>query len=171
MRTIVLDGESLGYADLRALARDVPPRDVRLRTSPEALRRVRRSRAVVDRAIRDGRTIYGINTGFGKLSDTRIGPERLDELQERLLLSHSAGMGQPIREAGVMIALRANALLLGYSGVSEGLVRRLVDLYNLGVVPVILEQGSVGASGDLAPLAQLGAAMMGRGEAFVGTRS
>jgi histidine ammonia-lyase len=170
LRTIVLDGESLGYADLRALARDVPPRDVRLRTSPEALRRVRRSRAVVDRAIRDGRTIYGINTGFGKLSDTRIGPERLDELQERLLLSHSAGMGQPIREAGVMIALRANALLLGYSGVSEGLVRRLVDLYNLGVVPVILEQGSVGASGDLAPLAQLGAAMMGRGEAFVGTR-
>jgi len=170
LRTIVLDGESLGYSDLRALARDFLQQDVRLRVASAALRRVRRSRAVVDRAIRDGRTIYGINTGFGSLSDTLIEPARLAELQERLLLSHSAGMGMPIHESGAMIALRANALLLGYSGVSAGLVQRLVELYNRGVIPVILEQGSVGASGDLAPLAQLGSAMLGRGEAFIGTR-
>lgn len=170
MRTIVLDGESLGFPDLRALSRDFLQRELRLRIAPGALRRVKRSRAVVDRAIREGRTVYGVNTGFGKLSDTRIGPERLLELQERLLLSHSAGMGTPIHEVGVMIALRTNALLLGYSGVSAGLVLRLVELYNRGVIPVILEQGSVGASGDLAPLAQLGAAMLGKGEAFVGTR-
>jgi len=170
VRTIVLDGESLVFADLRILARDYLQRDVRLRIAPAALRRVRRSRAVVERAIRDGRTIYGINTGFGKLSDTRIEPKRLDELQVRLLLSHSAGMGMPIHESGLMIALRANALLLGYSGVSVGLIERLVDLYNRGVIPVILEQGSVGASGDLAPLAQLGAALLGQGEAFIGTR-
>ncbi len=170
MRTIVLDGESLGFSDLRALARDPLQRDVRLRISPRALGRVRRSRAVVDRAIREGRTVYGINTGFGRLADTRIDPRRLEELQERLLLSHSAGLGAPIEEVGVMIALRANALLLGYSGVSAGLVRRLVELYNRGVAPVILEQGSVGASGDLAPLAQLGAAMLGRGEASLGGR-
>jgi len=160
----------MGYSDLRALARDFLQQDVRLRIASAALRRVRRSRAVVDRAIRDGRTIYGVNTGFGSLSDTRIEPARLAELQVRLLLSHSAGMGMPIHESGAMIALRANALLLGYSGVSTGLVQRLVDLYNRGVIPVILEQGSVGASGDLAPLAQLGAAMLGQGEAFIGTR-
>jgi histidine ammonia-lyase len=170
LHTIVLDGESLGYSDLRLLARDFLQRDVRLRIAPAALKRAARSRAVVERAIREGRTIYGINTGFGKLSDTRIDAGRLEELQKRLLLSHSAGLGQPIHETGVMIALRANALLIGYSGVTPALIRRLVDLYNRGVIPVILEQGSVGASGDLAPLAQLGAAMLGQGEAFIGTR-
>ncbi|MBV8878633.1 MAG: aromatic amino acid lyase, partial [Planctomycetaceae bacterium] len=170
MRTIVLDGESLRYADLRALSRDFLQRDVRLKIAPAALVRVRRSRGVVERAIREGRTIYGINTGFGKLAETRIEPKRLEELQVRLLRSHSAGLGMPIHETGVMIALRANALLLGYSGVSPGLVRRLVDVYNRGVIPVILEQGSVGASGDLAPLAQLGAALLGEGDAFIGTR-
>jgi histidine ammonia-lyase len=170
VRTIVLDGESLGYADLRALSRDFLQREVRLRIAPAADRKVRRSRAVVEQAIREGRTVYGVNTGFGRLSDTRIDARKLDELQEKLLLSHSAGMGIPIHEAGVMIALRANALLIGYSGVTPGLVRHLVELYNRGVIPVILDQGSVGASGDLSPLAQLGAAMFGHGEAFIGTK-
>jgi histidine ammonia-lyase len=86
---------------------------------------VKKSRDVVERAIRQGRVVYGINTGFGKLSDTRIDPKQLEELQEKLLLSHSAGMGIPIHEVGVMIALRANALLIGYSGVTPGLVRHL----------------------------------------------
>jgi histidine ammonia-lyase len=167
--TIVLDGESLGYADLRALSRDFLQREQRLRIAPAALQRVRRSRDVVERAIREGRSVYGVNTGFGRLSDTRIDAKKLDELQEKLLLSHSAGMGLPIHEVGVMIALRANALLIGYSGVTTDLVRHLIELYNRGVIPVILEQGSVGASGDLAPLAQLGAAMAGHGEAFLGT--
>jgi histidine ammonia-lyase len=167
--SIILDGESLGYADLRALSRDFLQQEVRLKIAPAALQRVRRSRDVVERAIREGRTVYGVNTGFGRLSDTRIDAKKLEELQEKLLLSHSAGMGMPIHEVGVMIALRANALLIGYSGVTTDLVRHLVELYNRGVIPVILEQGSVGASGDLAPLAQLGAAMAGHGEAFVGT--
>jgi histidine ammonia-lyase len=170
LSTIVLDGESLGFADLRALSRDFLQREVTLRISPAAEQRVRRSRAVVERAVREGRTVYGVNTGFGKLADTRIDAKRLEELQEKLLLSHSAGMGVPIHEVGVMIALRANALLIGYSGVTPELIRHLVELYNRGVIPVILEQGSVGASGDLAPLAQLGAAMLGHGDAFVGTR-
>lgn len=170
MRTIILDGESLGYADLRALARDFLQRDVRLRIAPEALSRVRRSRAAVEKAVREGRTVYGVNTGFGRLADTLIDARRLEDLQEKLLLSHSAGMGMPIHEVGVMIALRANALLIGYSGVTPDLVKHLVELYNRGVIPVILEQGSVGASGDLAPLAQLGAAMRGHGEAFIGTK-
>lgn len=170
MRTIVLDGESLTFDDLRALSRDYLQEKVRLRPAPAALRRVARSRARVERALREGEIIYGVNTGFGKLSDTRIDAARLDELQVNLLLSHSAGMGEAIHESGLLIALRTNSLLIGYSGVTPGLVRYLTSLYNRGVIPVILEQGSVGACGDLAPLAQLGAAMLGRGEAFIGTR-
>jgi len=81
LSTIVLDGESLGFPDLKALARDPFQREIRLRIAPAALRRVKRSRAVVDRAIREGRTVYGINTGFGKLSDTRIDSQKLEELQ------------------------------------------------------------------------------------------
>ncbi len=168
MRTIVLDGGSLEFEDLRALARD--PRDVRLRAAPAALRRVARSRATVERAIREGRTVYGVNTGFGRLADTRIETARLDELQRNLLLSHAAGLGAPIRESALVLALRANSLLLGYSGVTPALVRRLLDLYNRGMEPEILEQGSVGASGDLAPLAQLGCVMLGVGHARVGGR-
>ena len=170
MRTIVLDGESLGYDDLRALSRDVLRREIRLRPAPAALRRVRRSRVHVDEALRRGKVVYGVNTGFGRLSDTRIEAARLDELQENLILSHSAGMGEAIRETGLLIALRANSLLIGYSGVTPALVEYLAALYNRGVRPVILEQGSVGACGDLAPLAQLGAVMLGHGEAFLGTR-
>ncbi len=164
MRTIVLDGGSLTFADLRALARD----DVRLGIAPAALRRVRRSRDIVERALRQDRVVYGVTTGFGRLSDRRIGAAHLEELQVNLLLSHSAGMGDPIRETGLLIALRTNSLLIGYSGVTPGLVKHLVALHNRGVRPVILEQGSVGASGDLAPLAQLGAAMLGHGEASIG---
>jgi len=167
---IVLDGESLGFDELRALARDPLQEDVRLRIPPRALRRVARSRATVERALRAGRTVYGVNTGFGRLSDARIEPARIEELQRNLLLSHATGLGPPVREAGLVLALRANSLLLGYSGVSPALVRRLAEVYNRGLVPEILEQGSVGASGDLAPLAQLGCVLMGVGHARVGGR-
>jgi histidine ammonia-lyase len=170
VRTIVLDGGSLGFEELRALSRDPFQRELRLRIAPGALRRVERSRARVERAVAGGRTVYGVNTGFGRLSDTRIGPERLEELQRNLLLSHATGLGAPAREAGLILALRANSLLLGYSGVTPALVRRLAEFYNRGVVPEILEQGSVGASGDLAPLAQLGCVLMGVGHARIGTR-
>jgi histidine ammonia-lyase len=170
VRTIVLDGESLGFDDLRFLARDFLQRNVRLRIAPRAVARVRRSRAHVERALREGRTVYGVNTGFGRLADTRVEPDRLEDLQRNLLLSHSCGMGNPLHETALLIALRANSLLIGYSGVTPGLVERLVALYNRGVVPVVLEQGSVGASGDLAPLAQLGAVLAGHGEAWIGTR-
>ncbi len=171
MRTIRLDGESLGWPELRALSRDEFPRGIRLTLAPRALARVGKSRRHVDRALADGAVIYGVSTGFGRLSDVRIPSGDLDRLQENLLLSHAAGLGAPMRETGLLVALRANALLLGYSGVTPELVRYLGELYNRGVRPLILEQGSVGASGDLAPLAQLGAAMLGRGRASLGTRS
>ncbi len=170
MRTIVLDGRGLGFDEVRALARDPGSRETRLRLHPAALRRVRRSREVVERALREGRTVYGVNTGFGKLADKRIDPTRLVDLQRNLLLSHSAGMGPPLREPGLLIALRLNSLLAGYSGVTPGLLEHLAALYNRRVLPVIAEQGSVGASGDLAPLAQLGCFMLGEGEAWIGAR-
>lgn len=170
MRTLVLDGHSLTFDDLRALSRDFLQRGVRLRLAPGALRRVARSRRLVERAVREGRTVYGVNTGFGRLSDTRIDAARVEELQRNLLLSHATGMGNAIHETGVLLALRINSLLLGYSGVTPGLLRHLAALYNRGVIPTVREQGSVGASGDLAPLAQLGCAMLGVGEAWIGTR-
>jgi histidine ammonia-lyase len=172
VRTILLDGESLDFEALRALADDPLAERIRLKISPRALRRVKRTRGIVERAILEGRTIYGVNTGFGKLSDTRIGPERLDELQKNLLLSHSVGIGLPVlAETGLLIALRANTLLRGYSGVTPGLIRYLVRMHNRGVRPYLRDQGSVGASGDLAPLAQLGAAMCGFGWVQAGRRS
>lgn len=169
MRTIRLDGESLGWDELRALARDEVPGGLTL--SIRAMARVRKSRRFVDDALAAGSVIYGVSTGFGRLSDVRIPPGDLDRLQENLLLSHAAGMGAPMRETGLLVALRANALLLGYSGVTPDLVRYLAEFYNRGVRPLILEQGSVGASGDLAPLAQLGAVLLGQGRASLGGRS
>lgn len=168
MRTIVLDGRHLGWEELRALAEDPSAERTQLAIDPGALRRVARGREVVERAIREGRTVYGVNTGFGKMAETRIDPGRLEELQRNLLLSHSVGVGgEAVRETGLLIALRANTLLRGCSGVTPGLVRRLVRLHNRGFRPLVREQGSVGASGDLAPLAQLGAAMVGVGRARV----
>jgi histidine ammonia-lyase len=170
VRTIVLDGRSLTYDDLRVLARGVPGQDARLRAAPAALDRVRRSRAIVERALREGRTVYGVNTGFGRMAEARVAPDRIEELQRNLLLSHACGLGSPVRETGLLLALRANALLLGYSGVTPDLPCFLIEMYNRGVGPVVLEQGSVGASGDLAPLAQLGCVMSGLGEAWAGSR-
>ncbi len=165
MRTILLDGESLDFKDLCALADDPEAQRIRLKAAPRALRRVERTRGIVERALREGRTIYGVNTGFGKMAETRIDPGHIEDLQKNLLLSHSVAVGlHPIiNETGPLIALRANTLLRGHSGVTPGLIRYLVRMFNRAVRPFILEQGSVGASGDLAPLAQLGAAMCGFG--------
>jgi histidine ammonia-lyase len=156
MKTITLDGKRLGFGDVRSILRE----KTRLRIAPAALARVRKSRAVLEKVLADGRTIYGVNTGVGKLAETRIYTARAEELQKNLLLSHSTGVGEPIRETGLLIALRANTLLGGLSGVTPGLVNHLVGMFNRGERPGIREQGSVGASGDLAPLAELGCAML-----------
>src|SRR5438105_15065953 len=116
-----------------------------------------------------GATIYGVNTGFGKLANQRINPDDVLALQENLLRSHAVGMG-PLLSIGVsrlVLALRIQALAKGYSGVTPALLEILLEMYNRGVVPAIPEQGSVGASGDLAPLAHLALVVMGEGHAFV----
>jgi histidine ammonia-lyase len=130
--------------------------------------RIAASQAVVERIVTSNETAYGINTGFGKLSDVRIGAEDLQQLQRNLVRSHACGLGQPLEEVEVrgMLLLRANVLSKGLSGVRYELIDLLIGLLNRGVHPVIPARGSVGASGDLAPLAHLALVLIGEGEAF-----
>jgi histidine ammonia-lyase len=140
-----------------------------LRLAPAARQRVDRARRCVEDLLTGGARLYGVNTGFGKLSNQRIEPQEVLALQENLLRSHAVGMG-PLLSIGVSrlaLALRIQALAKGYSGVTLELIDTLIEMYNRGVVPAIPEQGSVGASGDLAPLAHLALVVMGEGHAFV----
>jgi histidine ammonia-lyase len=132
--------------------------------------RMEASRAVVEALLARGETAYGINTGFGKLSDVRIQPDQIETLQRNLVRSHACGLGEPLPEDEVraMLLLRANVLAKGLSGVRPLVVETLVAMLNARVHPVIPARGSVGASGDLAPLAHLALALMGEGEVFFG---
>jgi len=136
--------------------------------SAEARARCQASRAVVEQIVAENRAVYGVNTGFGKLSDVRIDPDKLSELQVNLVRSHSCGLGNPLSEveARAMLLLRANVLACGLSGARSIVADTLVAMLEQGVTPVIPEKGSVGASGDLAPLAHLALAAIGEGEAF-----
>jgi histidine ammonia-lyase len=160
--TCTLDGHSLTVADVVTAARESGGR---VQVDPASRRALVESRRLVEAAIAGGQTIYGINTGFGKLANVRIAPDQLDQLQVNLVRSHAAGVGTPLPAAvvrGVML-LRANVLLRPTSGVRPELVDALVNLLNAGVVPLVPEQGSVGASGDLAPLSHIALALMGEG--------
>jgi histidine ammonia-lyase len=164
---LILTGRSLTIADVVTLARD-PSQRVEL--EPAALGRLRESRARVEQAIARGETVYGINTGFGKLANVRIPPDQLDQLQVNLIRSHAAGVGEPLPPDVVRAAmlLRANVLLRSTSGVRPDLVAALAALLNAGLIPRVPEQGSVGASGDLAPLSHIAMALMGEGELLGG---
>ncbi|MEY4135390.1 MAG: histidine ammonia-lyase [Bacteroidota bacterium] len=138
-----------------------------LALSEKAIGSIRRGRAFLDEQLKQGdRLFYGINTGFGALCDVRISPEQTQALQERLLLSHACGIGPeaPADVIRLMMLLKVQSLSYGYSGVREELVQRLVLFYNEGVVPVVYQLGSLGASGDLAPLAHLSLPLIGEGE-------
>ncbi|MFA1820120.1 histidine ammonia-lyase [Virgibacillus oceani] len=133
-----------------------------------SIRKIKSNRRTVNEMIDSRNTMYGINTGFGKFSDVVIADEDLDELQLNLIHSHACGVGSPFSEeiSRTMLLLRANALSQGFSGVRTALVEQLVDLVNASIHPVIPEQGSLGASGDLAPLAHLALTLLGEGEVF-----
>ena len=134
---------------------------------------VRESRAAVEEIVEEGKVVYGITTGFGKLSDVFIDRSNVEALQLNLIRSHACGVGEPFPEnvARGMVLLRANALLKGFSGIREDVIQRLLDLLNHGVHPVIPQQGSLGASGDLAPLSHLALVIVGEGEVvFQGER-
>ena len=160
--TLELNGVSLTVDDVVANAR----RPSRVTASPAALAAMAKSRATIDAAVRRGETMYGINTGFGKLANVRIAADQLDRLQANLIRSHAAGTGAPLATEVVraMMLLRANVLLRPTSGVRPELAQALLALLNAGVIPWVPEQGSVGASGDLAPLAHLALVLMGEGE-------
>jgi histidine ammonia-lyase len=136
--------------------------------APAARQGIEASQAVVERIVTSNETAYGINTGFGKLSDVRISTGDLQQLQRNLVRSHACGLGEPLEEAEVraMLLLRANVLAKGLSGVRYQLIELLVALLKARVHPVIPARGSVGASGDLAPLAHLALVLIGEGEAF-----
>lgn len=164
MREIVLGVDGMTLEDLEAIARG----GVRIRLSGDSEERIARSHGLVRRWIEEGRIIYGVTTGFGALSNVTIPPAETRILQENILMSHAAGVGRPLDEETVraIMALRVKALARGQSGIRLETVRRLADMLNCGIHPVIPEKGSVGASGDLAPLAHLALVLIGRGEAF-----
>ncbi|HMD34153.1 MAG TPA: histidine ammonia-lyase [Vicinamibacterales bacterium] len=160
---ITLDGSSLTIEQLIAIA----DHGERVALSDGARERVRVSRVVVDRRAQGDEPAYGINTGFGSFAEIRIPPDALEALQLNLLRSHAAGLGEPLppRVVRAMMALRANVLAKGYSGIRVETLEALIALLNAGVVPYVPSRGSCGASGDLAPLAHLSLVLIGEGEA------
>ncbi len=159
--TIVLTGAELTVADVESVALGRSG----ARLDPGARRRVEEARAVIDRLVASGEVVYGVTTGFGSLASTFVPPESARELQERLLLSHAAGVGEPLPTPVVraMLLLRANTLALGHSGCRPEIIERLCEMLAQGLHPVVPSQGSVGASGDLAPLAHLALPLIGHG--------
>ena len=161
---IQLDGQKLTIEQIA----DVAHGREQVTLSAAARARIAAARRVVEKIVEENRTVYGVNTGFGKLSDVCIDRGELQQLQLNLVRSHACGVGNPLSEAEsrAMLLLRANVLACGLSGARADVVDILIELLGLGVVPVIPEKGSVGASGDLAPLAHLALVAIGEGEAF-----
>jgi histidine ammonia-lyase len=161
MKTLLLDGKSLSVGDVFLHASSPS----KIAVSPAAVKRIRASRGLVEQWVSSGETIYGITTGFGELSTVKIGVEYIERLQLNLIRSHSAGVGDPLPPEVVraMIILRVNALAKGYSGIRPETVDLLVKFFNRDILPVIPSKGSMGSSGDLAPLSHLVLAMLGEG--------
>jgi histidine ammonia-lyase len=162
--TVAIDGESLTIDDVVQVARY----NTKVELAVSAIAQIKKSRDVIETAIKENRTVYGVNTGFGDLANVSISRTDLTKLQVNLIRSHSAGVGAPfsIEIVRGMMLLRANALAKGYSGVRSELILKLIELLNSGITPVVPQQGSVGSSGDLAPLAHMVLVMIGEGEAF-----
>ncbi len=161
---MIINGEELSIEEVHRVSR--VKEDVEI--SDECREKIRESREIVEEKLESGEAVYGINTGFGDLSNIQIEQDKTEELQKNLIRSHASGVGEPLPVDIVRatILLRANTLAKGYSGVRVELIERLVELLNEGVHPVIPCKGSVGASGDLAPLAHMSLVLMGEGEAW-----
>ena len=164
MKKIIIDGENLTIESIVLVARYKNLVEL----SPNALAKIKKSRSVVDDFVSKEKVVYGVTTGFGEFKNVFISKEQTRELQENLIRSHSVGVGEPLSEEIVRAAmlLRANSLAKGYSGVRAEVIKTLCQMLNKRVHPVIPEKGSVGASGDLAPLSHMILVLMGEGEAF-----
>src|ERR1044071_7533697 len=164
MRMMQLAGQPLSLSEIAAVAFD----DIPIKVAPSARDRIENSRRIVEEIVAKGGVVYGVSTGIGKLADVQIPAGELRQLQLNLVRSHACGIGRPlsIPEVRAMILLRANVLTLGLSGIRFEVIELLCELLNRGVIPVIPEKGSVGASGDLAPLAHLSLTLIGEGEAY-----
>jgi histidine ammonia-lyase len=164
MRDVELTGQPLSLSEVARGAYGAAP----LRIGASAHERIRASRKVIEGIVAREGVVYGVSTGFGKLSDVHVPVGELRQLQLNLVRSHACGIGTPLSgpEVRAMILLRANVLALGLSGIRLEVIQLLCELNNRGIVPVVPEKGSVGASGDLAPLAHLSLTLIGEGEAF-----
>nr|MCU0701617.1 aromatic amino acid lyase [Myxococcaceae bacterium] len=162
---LLLDGNTLTLEQID----EVSTHGRKVGLSPEARARVEAARALVDKVAAGDEPAYGINTGFGTLAEVRIDKKDLRQLQRNLIVSHAVGVGAPLpqREARALLLLRCNVLAKGFSGIRPTTLELGLELLNRGVTPVVPERGSVGASGDLAPLAHLALVFIGEGEAFV----
>jgi histidine ammonia-lyase len=160
---ILLTGDSATVDLIRKVA--LHP-EVKVELAPEARAKMSESRGYIEGRIATGEVMYGVNTGFGAFSSVRISDSEIEELQRNLIRSHSAGVGAPFtkQETRAIMFLRANALSRGHSGIRPAVVEKILEFLNNDVIPVIPSQGSVGASGDLAPLSHLALALMGEGE-------
>ncbi|EKN70018.1 histidine ammonia-lyase [Neobacillus bataviensis LMG 21833] len=161
---ITLTGNSLTLEQMK----DVLYRKKKVNASEKSMEAAQKSREAVERIVSESRVVYGITTGFGKFSDVLIDKDHVQDLQLNLIRSHACGVGEPFPEvvAKAMVLLRANALLKGYSGIRPLVIEKLLELVNKDIIPVIPQQGSLGASGDLAPLSHLALVLIGEGEVF-----
>jgi histidine ammonia-lyase len=164
MKVIFMDGKHLSLEDVLEVAEGRAP----VKISPSVKKKVKQSRDFIEKALDQGEKIYGVTTGFGMLSDQLIDHSQIEDLQRNLIRSHSVGVGPYFDEVTTraIMLLRANVIAMGYSGVRMEVLKRLVDMIGKGVHPLVPEQGSVGASGDLAPLAHLTSVLIGEGEAM-----
>lgn len=161
---VVLTGNSLTLDEMKEILYE----GKNVSASAASMQRVEESRKAVEQIVEENRIVYGITTGFGKFSDVFINPENVEELQLNLIHSHACGVGDPFPElvSRAMLVLRANALLKGFSGVRPIVIERLLEFVNKGIHPIVPSQGSLGASGDLAPLSHLVLPLLGEGEVF-----
>ncbi|MGH2574520.1 MAG: histidine ammonia-lyase [Ignavibacteria bacterium] len=165
MKKFLLDGNNLTSRDTK----EIVDNHFSIGLSNKSKERIKKSRKIIEKWIKEGKAIYGVTTGFGEFKDIKIPPKDLEKLQRNLLVSHSAGVGEPLPQniVRLMLLLRINSLVKGYSGVRLDLIEYLVKMFNLKIIPYIPSQGSVGSSGDLAPLAHLASFIIGKGYAYI----
>ncbi|MCC2678076.1 MAG: hypothetical protein K0R29_652 [Pseudobdellovibrio sp.] len=167
MKTFLIDGNSITVDSLWEMTHG----QGQFKLADEAAKKVKASRDYIESRIKNGEIMYGVNTGFGAFSSVRISDDQIEQLQKNLIRSHSVGIGDPFTkvQSKAMMILRANTLARGHSGVRTEVVEKILEFLNQDVIPVIPQQGSVGASGDLAPLSHLALALIGEGEVWGGS--